>query len=185
MSADDSSSQRGEPPGPGDLSSTVYSALRAVAQQQMLGERRDHTLTATALVHEAYLRLSATELEGAARGQFYRLAAQAMRHILIDHARRRKAEKRGGGRVRIGEMENVIDLATSGDPDEILALDEAILRLEEEDPDAAGVVRLRFFAGLSGDQAAEALGISPRQADREWAYARAFLLKALQGRPGL
>lgn len=167
-----------------DLATTIYSTLRAIAQRQMLGERRAHTLTATALVHEAYLKLAGSEAAGLPRRQYFQTAAQAMRRILIDHARKRKAEKRGAGAAHACDMENVVDLAVHGDPDEILALDEAILRLEGEDADAAGVVRLRFFAGLSGDEAAEVLGISPRQIDREWAYARAYLFKQLGGRSG-
>jgi RNA polymerase sigma factor (TIGR02999 family) len=150
-----------------------------MAQRQMQGERVGHTLTATALVHEAYLKLGGAACSLPPGAPFYHAAAQAMRRILIDHARRRKAEKRGGERRRMEELSNVIDLAEHGDPDEILALEDALVRLEQEDPDAAAVVRLRFFAGLSGDESAKVIGISPRQADREWAYARAFLLRAL------
>lgn len=170
------------PGGSSELSESVYATLRALAQQLMLGERRDHTLTATALVNETYLRLSQAQSGAPAPEQFYYAAAQAMRHVLIDHARRRKALKRAGNARRIQDLENVVDLTLSGDPDEILALDDALVRLEESDTHAAAVVRLRFFAGLTGDQTAAMLGISPRQADREWAYARAFLLRALRAR---
>jgi RNA polymerase sigma factor (TIGR02999 family) len=171
-------------PGSTDLATTVYATLRAMAQRQMQGERPGHTLSATALVHEAYLKLSGTELAGLPPARFYQAAAEAMRRILIDSARRRNAGKRGGGLRRVPDVQSVLDLAVNGSPEEILALEEAIQRLEKEDPEAAGVVRLRFFAGLSGDQAAEALGISPRQADREWAFARAFLHRALQDASG-
>jgi RNA polymerase sigma factor (TIGR02999 family) len=146
----------------------------------MTDERRGHTLTATALVHEAYLRLAPAGLAGADRARFYAAAAEAMRRILIDHARRRRAAKRSGGGLRAVDMESVIDLARDDNSAEILALDDAVSRLEEEDTDAAAVVRLRFYAGLTGDQVAELLGISPRQVDREWAYARAFLLRELR-----
>lgn len=179
---DDAPRREGEEIGADDLSGTVYATLRAIAQRQMLDERAGHTLTATALVHEAYLRLFGREAIRGGRGAFYEAASQAMRRILIDHARRKKALKRGGGARRLEDFENVVEMAMLGDPDEILALEEALVRLEGRDARAAAVVRLRFFAGLSGDEAAETLGISPRQVDREWAYARAFLLKEL--RPG-
>lgn len=165
----------------GELAATVYATLRAIAQRQLNGERPGHTLTATALVHEAYLRIAPAGLAGADRARFYAAAAEAMRRILIDHARRKAAGKRGGGLRRVAGIENVADLARDENADETLALDEAISRLEEHDADAARVVRLRFFAGLTGDQVADVLEISPRQVDREWAYARAFLLRALKG----
>ncbi len=159
----------------------VYDQLRVIAQRQMRHERPGHTLTATALVHEVYLRL-APGLAGADAAGFYHAAAQAMRRILIDHARRRNAAKRGGRMDRhpADHIQNVLDLAREDHLEDALALDEAILRLEREEPLAAGVVRLRFYAGLGGDEAARLLGISPRQADREWAYARAFLLGELR-----
>jgi RNA polymerase sigma factor (TIGR02999 family) len=176
----ESATPPGVPPGSRDLAPTVYACLRAIAQRQMAGERRRHTLTATALVHEAYLRLAPAGLAGADRARFFAAAAEAMRRILVDHARRRGAAKRGGGALRVVDMESVIDLARDDNSAEILALDDAVSRLEEEDTDAAAVVRLRFYAGLTGDQVSESLGISPRQVDREWAYARAFLLRELR-----
>lgn len=166
--------------GSADLAPTVYACLRAIAQRQMQDERPGHTLTATALVHEAYLRLAPAGLSGADRARFFHAAAEAMRRILIDHARRRGAGKRGRGLRRIADIESVVDLARDENPEDTLALDAAISRLEKEDADAAAVVRLRFFAGLTGDQVSEVLGISPRQVDREWAYARAFLLLELR-----
>jgi len=167
-----------------ELAEAVYAQLRAIAQAQMRGERRGHTLSATALVNEAYLRLAPGGVAPADRAAFYHAAAGAMRRILIDHARARGADKRGGSWKRLGAVGGVADLASGTNPEDLLALDEAVLRLERDDPDAAAVVRLRFYAGLSGDQAAEVLGISARQVDREWAFARAFLMKELRGAPG-
>lgn len=168
----------------------VYQQLRAIAQQRMNGERKDHTLQATALVHEAYVKLIGGDAAGgqvhwSGRAAFFKAAAEAMRRILIDHARTKGRDKRGGGASDQGEKRqrvplSVVDLATESDSEEILALDEAICRLEQEDAEVAAVVRLRFFAGLGGDDTASALGISPRQVDRHWAYARARLYQALQ-----
>lgn len=161
----------------------VYDQLRAVAQQHMAAERRDHTLMATALVHEAYLRLVGTDGEQVAwanRAHFFHAAAEAMRRILIEHARARGRIKRGGdgsGAPPKRTPLSVVDLAGKEDPDYILTFDEAFRRLEEEDPEAAAVVRLRFFAGLSVDQTAAALGVSASSVDREWAFARARLYR--------
>jgi RNA polymerase sigma factor (TIGR02999 family) len=158
----------------------VYDQLRAIARQRMAGERRDHTLQATALVHEAYLRLSArpdVPVEDAAN--FYAAAAEAMRRILIEHARAAGRDKRGGSRRRVGFPIHVVDLAADVDPEEILTLEDAIRRLEEDDPDVAKVVHLRFFAGLSVDETAAALGVSASSVDRDWAYARAWLRRAI------
>lgn len=163
-----------------ELLPLVYRQLRASAQKAMASERRDHTLQATALVHEAFARLvgSSPDLY-ANRAHFYDAASRAMRQVLIDHARSRNAQKRGGGCSRAP----LTDLAAAfeADPSEVIALDEAVSRLEGEDPEAAAVVRLRFFAGLSGDEAAAALGVSPRKVDMLWARARARLLLALEG----
>lgn len=157
------------------LLEAVYGELRALAQVRMNGERREHTLQATALVHEAYIRLLGREDLGiAGRASFFHAAAEAMRRILIDHARKRNAIRRGGGAHRIGD---VVDLAAEENLGDALALDELILRLEKEDAQAASVVRLRFYAGLGVDQAAEVLGVSPRTVKRDWAFARAWLLK--------
>ncbi len=171
----------GEPPSDPDrgrsLSESVYQHLRAIAQRQMDGERRGHTLTATALVNEAYLKLG--EVAPGDRAEFYHAAAAAMRQVLIDYARARGAEKRGGDWNRLQLIQGVAELASGATPEDLMALDEAVVRLEKEDPGAAAVVRLRFYAGLSGDQTAEVLGISARQVDREWAFARAFLTRVL------
>jgi len=155
----------------------AYDQLRRAAQQRMDAERGDHTLSATALVHEAYLKLvGPRQVPWAGRGHFFAAAAQAMRRILIDHARSRAA--RGGGGVRLEDIGDINALAAA-DSEQILAVDAALVRLETDDPEAAAVVRLRFFAGLSVDQAAEALGVSPRTAARLWGYARAVLYREL------
>lgn len=155
----------------------VYEQLRRSAQLQMASEREGHTLSATALVHEAYLRLAgAREIPWANRGHFYAAAAEAMRRILLDHARSRG--RRGGTHTTLGEISDVASLATS-DAEQILAVDAALTHLEAEDPQAAAVVRLRFYAGLSVDEAAATLGLSPRSTARLWSFARAVLYKAL------
>jgi RNA polymerase sigma factor (TIGR02999 family) len=173
--------QRGDgSPRDGSLSETVYAHLRAIAQAHVARERSDHTLSATALVHEVYLKLVPAGVAPGDRAGFYHAAAQAMRRILVDHARRRGAAKRGGGGRRAAlDIHGVADLARDDQLDRALELEAAYVRLEQEDPEAAEVVRLRFYAGLTGDQAAEVMGISPRQADRAWAFARAFLMQEL------
>ncbi len=175
----------GDPRAVDRLLPLVYEQLRRAAQAQMAGERAGHTLTATALVHEAYVRLvggSTTPAGG--RAQFFKAAAEAMRRILVEHARARARVKRGGdgeGRPARRVPLSVADLVdVERDPEEILRLEDALRRLEEEDEDAAAVVRLRFFAGLSGDQTAEMLGLSPSTVDREWAYARARLFRLMR-----
>ena len=156
----------------------VYDQLRAVAQRALAAERPDHTLDATALVHEAYLKLvGEREIPWASRAHFYVAAAEAMRRILLDHARARGRVKRGGGRARL-TLSDVTDLATK--PDEIVRFDDAFRRLERESPEAAAIVRLRFFAGLSTEQTAEALGVSTSTVDRRWAFARAWLYQAFR-----
>lgn len=161
-----------------DLLPLVYRQLRAAAQHQLSGEKAGQTLQATALVHEAYLKLvGPREVPWQSRGHFYSAAAEAMRQILIDHARAKAALKRGGGSLRT----HLTDYAAAMDADPIqtLALDSAISRLEGHDQEAAAVVRLRFFAGLTGDQVAQALGMSSRKVDLVWARARAWLFRAL------
>ena len=161
--------------------SQVYEELRAIAKRQMEGERHDHTLGATALVHEAYVRLLGSEAPPLPdRAGFFHAAAEAMRRILIEYARARGRKKRGGGRRRL-QLE-AIDLADDETVGEILAVDDAIRRLENEDAPAAEVVRLRFFAGLSVEEAASVLEKSPRSVARDWAYARAWLFRALEAK---
>jgi RNA polymerase sigma factor (TIGR02999 family) len=172
--------ERGDTGASERLLPLVYEELRKLAHQRMAQERGDHTLQATALVHEAYLRLVGEGPQSwSNRGHFFHAAAEAMRRILIEHARAKQGPKRGGDlrKLPIG----VVDLATADDPEQILALDEAISRLEKQDPHAARMVRLRFYAGLSIEETAESLGVSPRTVKREWAFARAFLFRALEG----
>jgi RNA polymerase sigma factor (TIGR02999 family) len=156
----------------------VYEQLRELARHRMAGERADHTLQATALVHEAYLRLVGNrDLPWSGRAHFFGAAVEAMRRILIDYARARGGPKRGEGRrlIPLG----VLDLAAEGQSEEIVALDDAISRLERVSVSMAAVVRLRFYAGLSVEETAEALGVSKRTVEREWAGARAWLFREL------
>ena len=159
----------------------VYDELRALAEHRMAGESPGQTLQATALVHEAYLRLLGDDEAGRRwdkKGHFFAAAAEAMRRILIDRARAKGAGKRGGGRARVSLSPEQITLDAV--PQEILDLDEALGRLAEEDPSKADLVKLRFFAGLSLPQAAAVLSISSTTADRHWAYARAWLYNELR-----
>lgn len=165
-------------PNNAELVGEVYEQLRAIARQRMAGERPDHTLQATALVHEAFNRISQDRrVPFQNPGHFYVAAAEAMRRVLLDHAKSKGRKKRGGDRKRVPV--NVLDLADCGDPEDILALEEALCRLEESDPEAEQVVRLRFFAGLSVDETAEATGLSARTVDRRWKFARAWLFREL------
>lgn len=171
--------RRGNQGAAAQLFPMVYAQLRATAQRAMNGERSDHTLQATALVHEAFVKLVGGQpIDWANRAHFYDAAARAMRQILIDHARARKSQKRGGD----AEKTPLTDFASAMDAntDQILALDAAFSRLEEEDAELASVVRLRFFAGLSGDDTAQAIGVSPRKVDLLWARARAWLYRAIE-----
>jgi RNA polymerase sigma factor (sigma-70 family) len=211
--------ERGEPHAADALLPLVYEHLRELARHRMAGERTAHTLQATALVHEAFLRLVGGE-RGAhwgGRAHFFHAAAEAMRRILIEHARARGSVKRGGAgrgagaggaaedagnateegrgaeaqgaggaagegvavRPRRRVPMNVVDLAVEHDPAEILDLDEAICRLEQESPDLAAVVRLRFYAGLSIEETAQTLGCSAQTVKRDWSYARAWLFHHL------
>ena len=164
----------------------VYEQLRSLARQRMAQERADHTLQATALVHEAYLRLVGPAPGALApwsgRGHFYKAAAEAMRRILIEHARARGRVKRGGGQGRVSlQALASVESAAGCDAEDLLALDHAFEELERQNPDAAAVVRLRFYAGLSVDETAAALNVSDRTVNREWNYARAWLFRALNG----
>lgn len=164
----------GEPSA--ELFPAVYDELRRLAAANLANEPAGHTLDATALVHEAYLRLRAAPAVES-RGQFFRVAAEAMRRILIDHARRKRSEKRGGKGKRFEVLES--DRSAVTDPDTLLTIDDALEKLAIEDAASAEVARLRLFAGLSVDEAADALGISRATAFRDWAYARACLTAAL------
>ncbi|MCL4199073.1 MAG: sigma-70 family RNA polymerase sigma factor [Phycisphaerales bacterium] len=162
--------------GASSLIDAVYGQLCRIAQWRMAEERRDHTLQATALVHEVYLRLFKDgDLAERDRAQFFAAAGEAMRRILIEHARRRGRVKRGGGSKRVDlQLADVADLSAVGD-EEIVALDEAFRRLESVDARAASVVSLRFYAGLTIEQTAEALGLSERTVKRDWEFARSWL----------
>jgi len=167
-----------------ELLPLVYEELRRLARQKMGQERAGHTLQATALVHEAYLRLvdgnTAKSWDG--RWHFFGAAAEAMRRILVDQARRRGRIKRGGGaaaaRQRI-DLANV-DVTVDDPPDQLLEVDEGLTALAVEHPEKAQLVKLRYFAGLTIEEAAEAMGISVATANRQWAYARAWLFKHLE-----
>jgi RNA polymerase sigma factor (TIGR02999 family) len=171
--------QQGEPKAAEQLLPLVYTELRRLAKQRLAQEKPGQTLQATAQVHEAYLRLVGGDQEKGwdGRGHFFAAAAEAMRRILVEAARRRKAEKRGGGRGR-ADLDEAL-LAGGRTPDELLELDDLLERLAAANPRAAEVVKLRFFAGLTGDQTAAALGVSPRGADSLWAYARAWLFERM------
>lgn len=160
----------------------VYDQLRSLAQRALRGEAPGHTLQATALVHEAFLRLvGPRELPWQNRAHFFAAAADAMRRILVDHARRKTAEKRGGPDARRA----AIDLAGLPDPGSeeqsagFLVLDEAITRLQQVDPESSAVVRMRYFAGLSIEETASALGVSAPTVKRLWAFARGWLKEAI------
>jgi len=156
----------------------VYDELRTIATARLRGERAGHTLDTTALVHEAYLRLGGGDAPAwRSRAHFFHAAGEAMRRILIEWARSRKTVKRGNDRIQVKLDETHI--AEWPDPDELLSVDEAIRRLEQEDERAADVVRLRYFAGLDVSETAQALGVSERTVMREWAYAKAWLRDAL------
>ena len=165
-----------------ELLPLVYEQLRAMARVRMSRERADHTLQATALVHEAYARmLSPGDGSFENRRHFFFAAAEAMRRILIDHARSRNAKKRGGTdrqRVRL-DISAIADLAEDGKTFEIIALDEALRRMETQRPRVAQVVILRFYGGMSVDETAEMLGVSSRTVDLDWAFARAWLYREL------
>lgn len=162
----------------------LYAQLRAMARSHLAAERRNHTLQPTELVHNAWLRLAhAGATPGCSPSELLAAAAQAMRRVLIDHARARVRLKRGGGSARLVSLD-AVDLAATGSFDGILAVDEAIRRLEQAYPKAAEIVRLRFYVGLSMEEVAKALGMSERSVFREWSYARAWLLTRLQADTG-
>jgi RNA polymerase sigma factor (TIGR02999 family) len=168
----------------GRLLPLVYDQLRNAARLNLAGERVGHTLSATALVHEAYLKLvGPRDVPWTGRAHFYAAAAEAMRRVLLDHAKARMRVKRGGGRRQdpAHEFEDLASLALQ-DPEQIVKFDELFRRLETESPDGAAVVRLRFYAGLSVEQAAEALGLSASTVDRRWSFARAWLYQRLYER---
>ena len=170
--------EQGDANAAGKLLPLVYEELRRLATQKMSQEGPGQTLQATALVHEAYIRLAGSEAPAwRGRAHFFAAAAEAMRRILIESARRKQRLKRGAGRQRVDL--NGADIATEGPSIDLIALDEALTKLAEEDPAVAGLVKMRYFAGLTLGQGAAVLGISRRTADRYWAYARAWLYEEI------
>ncbi|MFI5458754.1 MAG: ECF-type sigma factor [Isosphaerales bacterium] len=166
--------EQGDPKAAGDLLPMVYQELRRLAARKLAREAPGQTLQPTALVHEAYLRLVGAQDPGwSGRGHFFAAAAEAMRRILVERARRRKRIRHGGG-GRPLSLEGV-DLASEVPPEGLLVLDEALERFAREDPLAARLVELRYFAGLTMHEAAEALGLPLRTAERNWTYARTWL----------
>jgi RNA polymerase sigma factor (TIGR02999 family) len=165
----------------GELLPLVYDELRKLAAARLAGERRGQTLQATALVHEAYLRLvgGSQPQDWSGRGHFFAAAAEAMRRILVEAARRKQTAKHGGELDRIPLAE--VDVAAPERSEELLALDEALTALEQTNRPAAELVKLRYFAGLTLDEAADSLSISQRSAGRLWVYARAWLRRAVEG----
>ena len=178
--------EQGDPHAAEQLLPLVYNELRRLAAQKLAQEKPGQTLQATALVHEAYLRLvvggaseSAETQRWGSRGHFFAAAAEAMRRILIDRAREKRREKRGGKLRRLNIDD--IALATKVTPDQLLAIDEALSKLALDDPTAGQLVKLRYFAGLKVDEAGQAIGISTATAYRHWNYARAWLQTELLG----
>jgi len=168
----------GDRAGADRLLAAVYDQLRRIAQRRMMDERPGHTLQATALVHEAYVRLVRSPGVGwTSRAQFYAAAAHAMQRILVEHARAKHRLKRGGDRRPVPA--SVVDLASDADLEQVVALQDAVDRLGAEDPRAAQVTRLRFYAGLTVEETAKAMQLSERTVMREWSFARAWLRDAL------
>jgi RNA polymerase sigma factor (TIGR02999 family) len=173
--------EQGNPHAAGQLLPLVYDELRRLAARKLSHEAPGQTLTATALVHEAYLRLvgKGEEQHWDSRGHFFSAAAEAMRRVLVENARRKHSLKHGGGLAR-QELDEA-QVAAPEAPEDLLALDEALDKLAARAPVKAELVKLRYFAGLTSAQAAQALGISPATADRYWAYARAWLHQEITG----
>jgi RNA polymerase sigma factor (TIGR02999 family) len=172
--------EQGDPRAAEQLLPLVYNELRGLAARKLAQEKPGQTLQPTALVHEAYLRLVVHDdsRRWNDRGHFFAAAAQAMRRILVENARRKRAKKRSDGLAR----QPLDEVAAPGPDEELLALDEALQKLAESDPTKARLVELRYFAGLTGDQAAKVLGISTATADRHWAYAKAWLRTEVRAR---
>ena len=172
--------EQGDPRAPQQLLPLVYDELRRLAAEKLAHEQPGQTLQATALVHEAYLRLvggkQIQDWDG--RRHFFAAAAEAMRRILIDRARHKQTKKAGGGHRRL-DLDDIEPILEEENGDRLLTLDEAIRQLEAEDPRKAELVKLRFFAGLTVEQAAAALGVSTSTAEKDWAYARSWLRVAI------
>ena len=172
--------EAGDPNAASELLPLVYDELRKLAGARMANEGASHTLQPTALVHEAWMRLTDNDpnTQFANRAHFFAVAAEAMRRILIDRARRKSADKRGGGWERI-DLEKV-EIATDANDDTLLLLNESLDKLAKEEPEAAEIVKLRFFAGLTLEEAGQLLGFTARTAKRRWAFARAWLYDAMK-----
>jgi RNA polymerase sigma factor (TIGR02999 family) len=171
--------QKGDPKAAEELLPLVYQELRKLAASKLAQQPPDQTLQPTALVHEAYIRLLGDGSHSwQDRRHFFAAAAEAMRHLLVDRARRKASERHGGGWRRV-DLDNV-EVATKTTDDNILLINEALEKLTVHDPATAELVKLRFFAGLTFPQAADVLGLSERTAKRSWAYARAWLFKEIQ-----
>jgi RNA polymerase sigma factor (TIGR02999 family) len=171
--------ERGEHDAAEQLLKRVYAELHGMAERKLAGDAGNYTLQPTALVHDAWLQLVGDGPPGFAnRAHFFGAAAQAMRRILIDRARRKHADKRGGGAEHI-DLDSV-DVAVNANDTTLLRIDEALEKLAREDPPSAELVRLRFFVGLKNEEAAEVLNMSERTAKRHWAFARAWLYDELQ-----
>src|SRR5215470_8546630 len=175
----------GDPKAAVELLPLVYDELRKLAAARLADEKPGQTLQATALVHEAYLRLlgGGQPQDWDGRRHFFAAAAEAMRRILIDRARHRQTHKAGGGRRRL-DLDDIEPALEEDNGDRLLALDEALRQLEAEDPRKAELVKLRFFAGLTAEQAAAALGVSTSSAEKDWAYARSWLRVAIDRMSG-
>ena len=173
--------QQGDPKAAENLLAVVYDELRKLAAHKMAGEAVGHTLQPTALVHEAWLRLLGSSQAGwESRAHFFGAAAEAMRRILVEHARRKLALKRGCGAERVELTESA--LVVSAPPDELLSVHEALDKLAREDPPAAELVKLRYFVGMTMDEAASALGLPKRTAEDLWTYARVWLHREIRQR---
>ena len=173
--------QQGDSKAADELLPLVYGELRQMAARRMAGERAGHTLQATALVHEAWLRLGADgQPDWQSRAHFFAAAGEAMRRILVEHARRKLSAKRGGGAERQELDDSALILAAP--PDELLAVHEALDNLAKEDPAAAELVKLRYFVGMTMEEAATALGLAKRTAENIWTYARVWLHREIRER---
>lgn len=173
--------ERGDDKAVDKLLPAVYKELRQLAAQKLSRERRGHTLQATALVHEAYIKLAGSDRQSwKSRTHFFGAAAEAMRRILIENARRKQSQKRGSGRKKVSLDEQY--LAIEGPSTDLIALDEALRRLEKEDETKAELVKICYFAGLTLEQAAQTLNISHSTAKRHWKYARAWLFERIRSK---
>jgi RNA polymerase sigma factor (TIGR02999 family) len=166
------------------LLEAVYDDLRKLAASYLRSERPDHTLQPTALVHEAYLRLiDQSRVDWRNRSHFFAVAAQAMRRLLVDHARRRRRLRHGGDRLRVTLSGIAADSQDARSIDDVVAIDQALAKLALTEPEKAGLVELRFFGGLTAEEAAEVMGVSLRTVERYWLHARTWMYRELEGSP--